>query len=252
MGVLSPFGLFDSVGDIDELAGVHAVPDHVLLRVRQQGHHIVAAAVAVVLRLLHHPDIRVAGAHPAQLDGAERPQVVHLVDQHGAGFPRDAARGVNIQRIGGGGDHRVRLPGRCDPPAEAVQSPQEREHVADARHAVAPVGVPGNPEIADAVDFLLFPFRAAEVRVLRAQMRKGARRDGDAVACRRPAPPHVVGAELHSVPRGARVVVDIDDVHAPRPPVPARAAAMRSPAWPSPNGLRSRAAGSGTVRVALR
>ena len=207
-----PILFYDPVGDIHKLSVGKAMLLHMAFRARQQGHHIVAMFIAVILRHLHQDNIGMVRAHPAELDGAERPKVVHLVDQQGAGLLRDLAGGINIQRICRGGDHRIGLALRRDLFAVLFQPVEEGEHIFYAPQSVSLVGRPRNPKIPDAAVHLLHGRLPAHIGILRAQMGIGARHNGDIVPGLHPALRHKIRPVFHAVFIGTGIMVDIDDI----------------------------------------
>ena len=244
-----PIRLDDAVRHADEFFRLHAVLHKVLLGARQQGNDAIAVFAAIVFRLLHHTDVGVFRAHAAQFNRAQRPQIVHLIHQLRAGTLCQAVCGINVERIGGGGDDGVKFAAVFQFLRVRIQAAQKTEHVADAAEAVALIGVAGNPEIPDAVDLLLLRLRPAHLRVFRAQMRERAGRDGDGMAHLHPALRHEIRPVFHAVACTSCIVIDQKNVHrlASVSHAPQRMCAICSEAWPSPKGLLLRAAWSGVV-----
>ncbi len=210
---LFPVGPDNTVWNTDIFFRLQAVFHHVLFCVGQKGNNVIAVFVAVIFRRLHHHDIGVMRTHTAELNRTERPEVVHLVDQHGSVLFRKAVRRVDIQRIGGGRDHRVGFSLRGNLIGIPVKPVKKRKHIFNASHTVAVILGPFNPKIAHTVQHLFHGLFALQIRIHGTQMGIGAGHNGHIVAGGGPALRHKIRTELHAVLIGTGVMIDINDIH---------------------------------------
>ena len=164
-------------------------------------------------------DVGVFRAHAAQFNRAQRPQIVHLIHQLRAGSLCQAVCGINVERVGGGGDDGVRI---C--PAQfssffAYRVKAAQRNVSMLRMRPRPLPsyseLPCNPEIPDAVD--LSPpsssapahfrvFRCADARKMLAAMVTG-------MARLHPALRHEIRPVFHAVACTSCIVIDQKNVH---------------------------------------
>ena len=203
----------NAVGDADKLSRIHPMLRHMLLGAGKEGHHVVAGTVAGVFRPLHHHNKRVVLAHAANRHRAEGPEIVHLINQLRAVFSGDAAGGIDVQRIGGGGDHHIRLPGFQDFRPVAGHPAEEGQHIPDAAKAVPLIPRAADPEIPHPVDILLRPGLVPQLRVHPPQVGKRAGHDGDRIPGLRPPAGQIERAVFHPVPIRAGVMLQIDNIH---------------------------------------
>ena len=94
-----------------------------------------------------------------------------------------------------------------------VEAADEGEHVPYAAESVPAVGRSPEPEVLDPFDLLAFD-RVGDFRLNRSYMRLRCGNDADAVSQPAPLARQVERPILHAVSHGARVVIDIEDVHA--------------------------------------
>ncbi len=249
---LLPRRPLDPVWNINEFFRFHSMFHHMALGVRQKRNDIVTVPVTVIFCRLHHTDIRVMRIHPTQFDRAERPEIMHFIDQHSPILFCHMPSRVNIQRIRGGSDNRIGPALFYNLSPVKVKPAQKGQHVFNASFVVAVVFVSGNPEVPDSIDHLLTEFCFPQRGVFCTQMRIGTGDNGHIVALFYPPLCHVIRAEFHTMFFRARIMIDVNDVHRFYTPNCERIEAIFSEACPSPNGIFPRAAGSGTVSVALR
>src|SRR5689334_14840418 len=110
----------------------------------------------------------------------------------------------DVQRIGTGRDHNIRLECRRNPLAFVVQTAHEGRHIAYARSPIAPIRKRPEPCVMNAFDAFVEASPAIELGLTSANMRSVGSDNIDLMASLYPFPRKVIRPVLHAVPGRAR------------------------------------------------
>ena len=210
---ISPLGGIDTIGNVDKFVSCHAVLTQVRTGLGQHGDHDVGVAAGGVLGPLHPDDEGMPAGHATKLHRRLWPEVMHLPHQRGAMVACNAPCRPDIGRVSGRCDNDIGH--KVEPPAPLPQPAQERSNVDDTADAIAPVARGAAPDELDAIHRLTRMI-GGHPRLPTADMRLRGTDDRHPMSGSDPLTCKVIAAVLHAVGWSTRVVIDVEDVQAPR------------------------------------